>query len=1235
VPSGEFSLGGQLEAGRLPARLPESTSRCAAERAQHCDDPSLPCDPRRPPPPAGSCPAPSPTSSQRFCKITLTTWNAAAIFCSRFAVRTIALAKMARYRHLLRHADVVCIQEAHGQPGDLDTLAREAPSHVHFGTFSTSQAAGGLLISLSNEFVCGVNHFEEIVLAPGWCLALRCSGPQRAIQFINIHIEPALSHLAKSKLLADIAATADTFAGSTYLLGDFNFVPSDEARYRMAECEDVRGDSKLALEFESRFCGFTELHQAGYTRKQVTHDAITALSRLDRIYTNMQPCLLHDLNVHTHTVGYITDPTNISDHIPVTTCIQPQRVHNGIDFRLSSWTVKHPEFTATTRDMLDTCTLPASGIQSLSILREVLQASDMAIKNLGEAEGASTTPQKLYWALMAMRGGRDGKPALISRAVGAYPKLLEWCSPRPAAITHHTDLHNHITLLSSSNIEQMRNELEADPSIAEWKKIGRREALRRRATAWASSRRRTSTFTILDQGEAPATSAGHASQLLANHWGAVFTAKRCFKIAQEKLLQFVVAAPDDIDWRLPREEFIAIAQRCTDSAPGPDGIPYSAWVQADPRFIDCVHRAYDELLDGAMLPDDFNDAHMVFLPKGEYDGDVHGIARTPEATRPLTLSNAVAKVLASAMNASLSQMAARTVSPRQRGFVRGRNLLDNVVETEAAAIHFAQYYGDTSGIALLDLVAAFPSLAHSWIFAVLRRMGVPRFFRRALAKLYRMVNIKILFGGILAAGFTASSGIKQGCPASGSLFAIALDPFLRMLCLRLPMPVSIVSAFADDIGIVTRQLLETLSVLAELLALLKTATAMGLSPTKSVIIPLGRQTEEIITDHIQEHHPSLGGLLIRSHGKYLGFMVGPSADTARWDVAAAKFWQRGMAARDAGGGFFLNTLQYSIYATSVLSYLMQFSRLPKFVLRMEARILQYLTHGPWNAIPSSCLLSLCDVGFPKEPASLEEANSAAMLRAAVTSKAFSAAAGMLDHQPSDPQALLAPRVLPWRASTAVFQMRANLVQFCRKFPSFVMEPHGTLQGRAKAALRAARQSPWDELLRRRTLRWFPEGAPNAVEHVHCNLVAACQLLPPRVVFSSVRLIANGVSTARRYQQAPLDCHLCGWVEGDCIEHYLHCEVFLGFCTVNLPATGWRFGPVHGTLRCMLCIELTRAELVATVVANDILVNTLVTLTQGSIIATPVQLMAARLRALSRSSATVRNSLTVQFNNLDN
>jgi exonuclease III len=200
-------------------------------------------------PPLCPTPTPSPTPPSTSVhpallhRLTLTTWNASALFGSRFAARAAVRSKMTRFMTLLRSSDVVCIQEAHGHPGDLNTLVREAPSHTHFGSFAPSQAAGGVLISLRNEFVDKINTFEEVVLSPGWCLALRCSGPQVAVQIICVHIEPALTFADKTKLLTDILACARDFEGNTFLLGDWNFVHSDEARFNIAECRDVGGDA--------------------------------------------------------------------------------------------------------------------------------------------------------------------------------------------------------------------------------------------------------------------------------------------------------------------------------------------------------------------------------------------------------------------------------------------------------------------------------------------------------------------------------------------------------------------------------------------------------------------------------------------------------------------------------------------------------------------------------------------------------------------------------------------------------------------------------------------------------------------------------------------------------------------------------------------------------------------------------------------------------------------------------
>ena len=59
---------------------------------------------------------------------------------------------------------------------------------------------------------------------------------------------------------------------------------------------------------------------------------------------------------------------------------------------------------------------------------------------------------------------------------------------------------------------------------------------------------------------------------------------------------------------------------------------------------------------------------------------------------------------------------------------------------------------------------------------------------------------------------------------------------------------------------------------------------------------------------------------------------------------------------------------------------------------------------------------------------------------------------------------------------------------------------------------------------------------------------------------------------------------------------------------------------------MLCTDLPQHELVATVVANDLLVTTLSTLALGDQSLAPSLIMSGRLRALARQSATIRSAL---------
>eukprot|EP00959_Pyramimonas_sp_CCMP1952_P448883 9399485-Pyramimonas_sp.AAC.1 len=102
--------------------------------------------------------------------------------------------------------------------------------------------------------------------------------------------------------------------------------------------------------------------------------------------------------------------------------------------------------------------------------------------------------------------------------------------------------------------------------------------------------------------------------------------------------QYVSASGSIYPWIIPEVVFEEILDKKTDSRPGPDGIPYSAWEASGEIGASCLYAVYRELVDNQSLPPDFNDSAAAFLPKGNsQEGET--ITRSAEETRPLSLSN--------------------------------------------------------------------------------------------------------------------------------------------------------------------------------------------------------------------------------------------------------------------------------------------------------------------------------------------------------------------------------------------------------------------------------------------------------------------------------------------------------------------------------------------------------------------------------------------------------------------
>ena len=201
-------------------------------------------------------------------------------------------------------------------------------------------------------------------------------------------------------------------------------------------------------------------------------------------------------------------------------------------------------------------------------------------------------------------------------------------------------------------------------------------------------------------------------------------------------------------------------------------------------LVPIVSDIFYSFCEGHSLPAQMRACGSAFIPKGD-DVNSPGV-RLPQKTRPLTLRPVSTKVVASVVNLALSEIAQRVCIDNQRGYVKGRRAHDSAIElaNELDILRLRDSH-DASCIGI-DMEAAFPSISQRYVLKSLQAIGVPNGICNAVKALLNGNTMQIAFRGKVFESMQVTSGILQGCPTSGSLFAIAFDPVVRFLCMRIP-----------------------------------------------------------------------------------------------------------------------------------------------------------------------------------------------------------------------------------------------------------------------------------------------------------------------------------------------------------------------------------------------------------------------------------------------------------------
>ena len=941
------------------------------------------------------------------------TWNARALchFSPSLRARKLALLRS----HLAR-THIAFIQECHGDDTEMrDLLYHEAQAFRIFTSPCSERDTGGLITLVSKTLLSDASHCTDLALVDGRILRVSIHFGDSKLVLVNVHnfgITAHDFHNWRPILEADITCCADHPNEAALLLaGDFNFCAPGELALSLSTPAQATVRAELRgwqREFRHLLERLTEIQQCMPTHYTACS---SSLSRLDRIYVSMPPWMLVLLKARCSLLFSAKwgHEQRISDHAMVRCSLEIVPQLPPEERPIPRFVCSLPSF-GSHHDTL----CRAAALDSLpAVLRWethkliIKEAARVALDEHlllhgqdGEAKGLtlSSIARAIWFCDCRLARVLLARSSIARELLSVTGSMVSLINPAGFAALVESDRRLALAeriAAADLDIDALHRPPRAarDAAVSSKRKGGHMAALLRLARLWSPFDKRM-ILTGVRCGLLPdgrpriITAPSERLRLLRDAWRPVFSCKHTDTCRAQQILD-EFASPIDCSQVSPPciDDFVFAAAHVKNSAPGRDGLPYAAWRAAGLWGARTLLLVSYHLLSSLVMPVPFNDSIMLFVPKGEDELDAEAISRDPTDTRPLSLKNSDNKLICSVFNHKLRAPLAAAACELQRGFVHGRQLLANVVDLDVYGRIFGMesVRGDPAVLTFWDFAAAFPSVAHLWIFAVARAYKLPAGVCWVVRCMYFFNSAYSNVSGFYTFLFVIRAGVLQGCPLSGLLFALALDPFLRWMKRDIELAgLGRVRACADDIGSALR-MLSALLRLYPIFVVIRIVTGMDVKPKKCIIVPTGApyspHLAECIKDWLCRNLPAWAAFHVKPSAKYLSFWLGPRSANLQWCSPAHKWSCRALLAAGADSAASTTILRYNTRALPVLGYVAQLIPVPHGMLKAERRLLYSLLHAPFNALGGHALFRLHEGGGPRIQ-SLSVLSMAARLRTA-------------------------------------------------------------------------------------------------------------------------------------------------------------------------------------------------------------------------------------------------------------
>ena len=210
-----------------------------------------------------------------------------------------------------------------------------------------------------------------------------------------------------------------------------------------------------------------------------------------------------------------------------------------------------------------------------------------------------------------------------------------------------------------------------------------------------------------------------------------------------------------------------------DRSPGLDGWPVEFYL----HFFDLLGNELLSAVDCARvsgcIPPSLNSTFLALIPKKENP-------LTFADFKPISLCNLLYKLISKVIVVWLKPFLDSRISKEQYGFLKNCRIVEpiGIVQETLRTVKTKNTCETKNTFALvlkLDLVKAFNRVNWSYIRLILIQIGVPLLGVNWIMGCLTSGNFAVLINGIPSKFFSASRGIRQGCPLSPLLFILVIE----------------------------------------------------------------------------------------------------------------------------------------------------------------------------------------------------------------------------------------------------------------------------------------------------------------------------------------------------------------------------------------------------------------------------------------------------------------------------